>query len=278
MQFPPRNSAPPVGKSIPIEFGRPMFFLPARFPPTSIIYARIQLEAHCIELRGCAECLECRVLGAREASVTATHYIDYSAQTVSKIHEIKPTDTGQLSVNQLSLALKRGPTSSPLTSIRPAPRMDGISVTAHSRSASLADDMVSFATGGLTPSAADEKLMNQIDTNGRRHISKDDGSPTRKGGLPSGQDKPALWRQDILDPRRGASSVTFSPAVTPAAWRTKGHDAQDRQRTEGRQRFLTMNTSRSIQRYSYDGHQPAHKGMVGPQEMFLQRGGRPNRR
>src|SRR5258708_18148856 len=40
--------------------------------------------------------------------------------------------------------------------------------------ASLADDMVSFATGGYARGLRSEKLMNKIDTNGDGMISKDE--------------------------------------------------------------------------------------------------------
>ena len=40
--------------------------------------------------------------------------------------------------------------------------------------ASLADDMVSFATGGYASGLRSEKLMNKIDTNGDGMISKDE--------------------------------------------------------------------------------------------------------
>jgi hypothetical protein len=59
-------------------------------------------------------------------------------------------------------------------SIRPAAILMACALTLTYSAASLADDMVSFATGGYASGLRSEKLMHKMDTNGDGMVSKDE--------------------------------------------------------------------------------------------------------
>src|ERR1700686_3677534 len=134
--------------------------------------------------------------------------------------------------------------------------------------ASIADDMASFATGGYARGLHSDKLMHKIDTDGDGTISKDEwiayqekvfamldknktGTPNAKG---------------FTDPR-GGELVTFATGGYARGLRTEAmmHKIDtDGDGTISHDEYIAY----QVKIFDMMDTSSAHKGTIGPQEMF----------
>jgi hypothetical protein len=134
--------------------------------------------------------------------------------------------------------------------------------------ASLADDMVSFATGGYAGGLRTQEMMHKIDTNGDGMISKDEWIAYQEKvfAMLDKNKTGTLDAKTFIDPR-GGDLVTFATGGYARGLRTQemmhkididgdGTISHDEYMAYQLKIFEMMDTSTT------------HKGMLGPQEMF----------
>jgi Ca2+-binding EF-hand superfamily protein len=134
--------------------------------------------------------------------------------------------------------------------------------------ASLADDMVSFATGGYASGLRTQEMMHKIDTNGDGMISKDEWIAYQEKvfAMLDKNKTGTLDAKIFIDPS-GGDLVTFATGGYARGLRTKemmhkidsdadGTISHDEYMAYQLKVFEMMDTSTT------------HKGMLGPQEMF----------
>lgn len=134
--------------------------------------------------------------------------------------------------------------------------------------ASPADDMASFATGGYARGLHSEKLMHKIDTNGDGMVSKDEWIAYQEKvfAMLDKNKTGSLDAKTFIDPSggelvsfatggyaRGLRTADMMHKIDTDADGTISHDEYIAYQTKV---FDMMDTS------------TAHKGMLGPQEMF----------
>jgi EF hand len=133
---------------------------------------------------------------------------------------------------------------------------------------SLADDMASFATGGYARGLHSEKLMHKIDTNGDGMVSKDEWIAYQEKIFAT-LDKNKTGTLDaktFVDPN-GGELVTFATGGYARGLRTKAmmHKIDtDGDGTISHDEYITYQTKI----FDMMDTSTAHKGMLGPQEMF----------
>jgi hypothetical protein len=133
---------------------------------------------------------------------------------------------------------------------------------------SPADDMVSFATGGYASGLRTKEMMHKIDTNGDGMISKDEWTAYQEKvfAMLDKNKTGTLDAKTFIDPS-GGDLVTFATGGYASGLRTKemmhkidtdgdGTISHDEYMAYQLKIFEMMDTS------------TAHKGMLGPQEMF----------
>jgi hypothetical protein len=133
---------------------------------------------------------------------------------------------------------------------------------------SLADDMVSFATGGYASGLRTQEMMHKIDTNGDGMISKDEWLAYQEKvfAMLDKNKTGTLDAKGFIDPS-GGDLVTFATGGYARGLRTKemmhkidtdgdGTISHDEYMAYQLKIFEMMDTSTT------------HKGMLGPQEMF----------
>jgi Ca2+-binding EF-hand superfamily protein len=134
--------------------------------------------------------------------------------------------------------------------------------------ASLADDIVSFATGGYASGLRTQEMMHKIDTNGDGMISKDEWIAYQEKvfAMLDKNKTGTLDAKIFIDPS-GGDLVTFATGGYARGLRTKemmhkidsdadGTISHDEYMAYQLKVFEMMDTSTT------------HKGMLGPQEMF----------
>ena len=134
--------------------------------------------------------------------------------------------------------------------------------------ASLADDMVSFATGGYARGLRSEKLMNKIDTNGDGMISKDEWIAYQEKvfAMLDKNKTGTLDAKTFIDPS-GGELVTFATGGYARGLRTKAmmHKIDtDGDGTISHDEYIAY----QVKIFDMMDTSTGHKGMVGPQEMF----------
>jgi hypothetical protein len=143
--------------------------------------------------------------------------------------------------------------------------------------ASLADNMVSFATGGYASGLRSEKLMHKMDTNGDGMVSKDEWIAYQEKvfAMLDKNKSGTLDAKAFIDPT-GGDLVSFATGGYARGLRTKammhkidtdgdGTISHDEYIAYQSKVFDMMDTS------------TAHKGMIGKDEVMLATGGN-NRR
>jgi hypothetical protein len=174
---------------------------------------------------------------------------------------------GQLPVTQL-FGFKGEPTMLTTHSIHPAlvgmacVFAFGYSVTA------LADDMVSFATGGYAHGLRSEKLMHKIDTDGDGTISKDEWIAYQEKvfAMLDKNKTGTLDAKAFVDPS-GGDLVSFATGGYARGLRTKAmmHKIDtDGDGTISHDEYIAY----QVKIFDMMDTSTAHKGMIGPQEMF----------
>jgi EF hand len=153
-------------------------------------------------------------------------------------------------------------------SIRPVALMACALALTYS-AASLADDMASFATGGYARGLRSEKLMHKIDTNGDGMISKDEWIAYQEKVFAMLDKKKtgSLDAKTFIDPTGGSDLVTFATGGYARGLRTKAmmHKIDtDGDGTISHDEYIAY----QIKIFDMMDTSTAHKGMVGPQEMF----------
>jgi Ca2+-binding EF-hand superfamily protein len=162
-------------------------------------------------------------------------------------------------------------------SIRPAVILMACGFTLAFSAASLADDMVSFATGGYASGLRSEKLMQKMDTNGDGMVSKDEWIAYQEKVFAM-LDKNKSGKLDakaFVDPT-GGEIVSFATGGYARGLRTTammhkidtdgdGTISHDEYIAYQSKVFDMMDTS------------TAHRGMIGKEEVMFATGGN-NRR
>lgn len=135
-------------------------------------------------------------------------------------------------------------------------------------SASLADDMVSFATGGYASGLRSEKLMHKIDANGDGMISKDEWIAYQEKvfAMLDKRKTGTLDAKTFIDPN-GGELATFATGGYARGLRTKEMmhkiDA-DGDGTISHDEYIAY----QVKIFDMMDTSTAHKGMIGSQEMF----------
>jgi hypothetical protein len=134
--------------------------------------------------------------------------------------------------------------------------------------ASLADDMASFATGGYARGLHSEKLMHKIDTNGDGMVSKDEWIAYQEKvfAMLDKNKSGILDAKSLVDPS-GGELVTFATGGYARGLRTSSmmHKIDtDEDGTISHDEYIAY----QIKIFDMMDTSMAHKGMLGPQEMF----------
>jgi Ca2+-binding EF-hand superfamily protein len=141
--------------------------------------------------------------------------------------------------------------------------------------ASLADDMVSFATGGYARGLRSEKLMHKIDTDGDGTISKDEWIAYQEKvfAMLDKNKTGTLDAKAFIDPSGGEPGdyvielVSFATGGYARGLRTKAmmHKIDtDGDGTISHDEYMAY----QIKIFDMMDTSTTHKGMIGPQEMF----------
>jgi hypothetical protein len=152
-------------------------------------------------------------------------------------------------------------------SIRPAILAACALALAYS-TASFADDMASFATGGYARGLRSEKLMHKIDANGDGMISKDEWIAYQEKvfAMLDKNKTGALDAKTFVDPN-GGDLVSFATGGYARGLRTTAmmHKIDtDGDGTISHDEYIAYQTKI----FDMMDTSAVHKGMVGPQEMF----------
>jgi hypothetical protein len=134
--------------------------------------------------------------------------------------------------------------------------------------ASFADDMVSFATGGYARGLRTETMMHKIDTNGDGMISKDEWIAYQEKVFAMLDKKKTgvLDAKTFVDPS-GGDLVSFATGGYARGLRTEAmmHKIDtDGDGTISHDEYIAY----QVKIFDMMDTSKAHKGMVGPQEMF----------
>jgi Ca2+-binding EF-hand superfamily protein len=133
---------------------------------------------------------------------------------------------------------------------------------------SLADDMVSFATGGYARGLHSEKLMHKIDTNGDGMVSKDEWIAYQEKvfAMLDKNKTGTLDAKSFVDPS-GGELATFATGGYARGLRTSAmmHKIDtDGDGTISHDEYIAYQTKI----FDMMDTSTAHKGMLGSQEMF----------
>jgi hypothetical protein len=132
----------------------------------------------------------------------------------------------------------------------------------------LADDMASFATGGYARGLHSEKLMHKIDTNGDGMVSKDEWIAYQEKvfAMLDKNKTGTLDAKSFVDPS-GGELATFATGGYARGLRTRAmmHKIDtDGDGTISHDEYIAYQTKI----FDMMDTSTAHKGMLGPQEMF----------
>jgi Ca2+-binding EF-hand superfamily protein len=134
--------------------------------------------------------------------------------------------------------------------------------------ASPADDMASFATGGYARGLHSEKLMHKIDTNGDGMVSKDEWIAYQEKvfAMLDKNKTGTLDAKTFIDPS-GGELATFATGGYARGLRSRAmmHKIDtDGDGTISHDEYIVYQTKI----FDMMDTSSAHKGMLGPQEMF----------
>src|SRR3984957_3412966 len=153
-------------------------------------------------------------------------------------------------------------------SIRPVVILMACAFSFPYSAASLADDMVSFATGGYASGLRSEKLMHKMDTNGDGMVSKDEWiAYQEKVFAMLDKDKTGKLDAKTFISPSGGELVTFATGGYARGLRTKAmmHKIDtDGDGTISHNEYIAY----QIKIFDMMDTSTTHKGMIGHQEMF----------